>query len=72
VVPAPPPQLVLEIAGLPAEALTFVAITLLILADMVEVIAPGPVGRWLRARRKPRPPAHRRDQGLANTPDREA
>jgi hypothetical protein len=72
VVPAPPPQLVLEIAGLSAEALTFVALTLLILAVMVEVIAPGPVGRWLRARRKPRPPAHRRDQGLANTPDREA
>jgi hypothetical protein len=72
VMPAPPPQLVLEIAGLSAEALTFVAITVLILAVMVEVIAPGPVGRWLRARRKPRPPAHRRDQGLANTPDREA
>jgi hypothetical protein len=72
VVPAPPPQFVLEMAGLSAEALTFVAITLLILAVMVEVIAPGPVGRWLRARREPRPPAHPRDQGLANTPDREA
>jgi hypothetical protein len=72
VVPAPPPQLVLEITGLSAEALTFVAITLLILAVMVEVIAPGPVGRWLRARRRPRPPGHPRHQGLANTPDREA
>jgi hypothetical protein len=70
--PAPPPQFVLQMAGLSAEALTFVAITLLILAVMVEVIAPGPVGRWLRARRTPRPPAHPRDQGLANTPDREA
>jgi hypothetical protein len=72
VLPAPSPQFVLEIAGLSAEALTFAAITLLILAVMVEVIAPGPVGRWLRARRKPRPPAHPHDQGLANTPDREA
>ena len=71
-VPAPPPQFVLELAGLSAEALTFAALTLLILAVMVEVIAPGPVGRWLRARRKPRPPAHARHQGLANTPDREA
>jgi hypothetical protein len=59
-------------AGLSAEALTFVAVTLLMLAVMVEVIAPGPVGRWLRARRKTRPAAHARDQGLANTPDREA
>ena len=48
------------------------AITLLILAVMVEVIAPGPVGRWLRARRTSRPPAHARDQGFANTPDRDA
>jgi hypothetical protein len=72
VVPALPPQLVLEIAGLSAEALTFVTITLLILAVTVEVIAPGPVGRWLRARRKARPAAHSRDQGIANTPDREA
>jgi hypothetical protein len=68
---APSPQFVLELAGLSAEALTFVAITLLILAVMVEVIAPGPVGRWLRARRPSRPPAHARDQGLVNTPDRE-
>jgi hypothetical protein len=72
VVPAPSPQFVLEIAGLSAEALTWAAITLLVLAVLVEVIAPGPVGRWLRARRKTRPAAHARDQGLANTPDREA
>lgn len=72
VVPAPPPRLVLEIVGLSAEAFTVVAITVLILAVMVEVVTPGPVGRWLRARRKRRPPADARDQGLANTPDREA
>jgi hypothetical protein len=74
--PAPPPQFVLEIAGLSAEALTLVAVTLLILAVMVEVTAPGPVGGWLRARRKPRPPtqapAKSPDQGAANTADREA
>jgi hypothetical protein len=75
--PAPPPQLVLEIAGLSAEALTFVALTLLILAVMVEVTAPGPVGGWPRARRKPRPPTQPQktqspDQGAANTADREA
>ena len=70
--PAPSPQFLLELAGISAESVTFVAITLLLLAIMVELIAPGPVGRWLRARRKGRPPAHARDQGLANTPDREA
>ena len=43
--PAPSPQFVLEMAGLSAEALTLVAVTLLLLAVMVEVIAPGPVGR---------------------------
>jgi hypothetical protein len=72
VLPAPPPQFVLEIAGLSAEALTFVAVTLLILAVMVEVIAPGPVGGWLRARRKPGPPTQPPDQGAANTADRDA
>ena len=51
VLPPPPPWFVLEIAGLSAVTLTFVAITLLILAVMVEVIAPGPVGGWLRAQR---------------------
>jgi hypothetical protein len=71
VVPAPPPLFVLEMAGLSAEALTFVVVTLLMLAFMVEVVAPGRVGRWLRARRKSTPPAHARDHGLANTPDRE-
>jgi len=72
VLPAPPPQFVLEIAGLSAEALTFVAVTLLILAVMVEVIAPGPVGGWLRARRKPGPPTQPPDQGAANTAERDA
>ena len=72
VAPAPPPQFLLELAGISAEAVTVVAITLLLLAIMVEIIAPGPVGRWLRARRPGRPPAHARDQGLAKTPDREA
>jgi hypothetical protein len=69
---APSPQFLLELAGISAEAVTFVAITLLLLAVMVEVVAPGPVGRWLRARRTGRQGAHARDQGLANTPDREA
>jgi hypothetical protein len=49
--PQPQPWFVLEIAGLSAVTLTFAAITLLILAAMVEVIAPGPVGGWLRAQR---------------------
>lgn len=69
--PAPSAPFVLELAGLSAETLTFAAITLLLLAVMVEIIAPGPVGRWLRARRPSRPPAQARDQGLVNTPDRE-
>lgn len=47
--PPPPPWLVAEIAGLAAVALTFVAITLLLLAVSAEIIAPGPVGRRLRA-----------------------
>ena len=59
VVPPPPPWFVLEIGGLSAVTLTFVAITLLILAAMVEVIAPGPVGGWLRARRTRRAGASR-------------
>ena len=45
----PPWWFVLEITGLAAVALTVVAITLLILVVLVEVIAPGPIGRWLRA-----------------------
>jgi len=57
--PPPPPWLVLEIAGLSAVTLTFVAITLLILAAMAEVIAPGPVGRWFRAKRAHRVSASR-------------
>jgi hypothetical protein len=47
--PTPPWWFVLEIAGLAAVAFTVAAVTLLVLAVLVEVIAPGPVGRWLRA-----------------------
>lgn len=61
---APPsPLFALEMAGLAAETLVFAAITLLILAVTAEVIAPGPVGRWLRARRAPGSARHARDQG---------
>jgi len=49
VLPPPPWWFVLEITGLAAVALTVVAITLLILVVLAEVIAPGPIGRWLRA-----------------------
>lgn len=59
VLPPPSPRLVLEIAGLSAVTLTVAAITLLILAVMVEVIAPGPVGGWLRAQRTRRASANR-------------
>jgi hypothetical protein len=45
----PPLGLVLQIAGLSAVTLTVAAITLLLLAVLAEVIAPGPAGRWLRA-----------------------
>jgi hypothetical protein len=47
----PPPWLVLEITGLSAVTFTMAATTLLILVAMAEVIAPGSVGGWLRARR---------------------
>jgi hypothetical protein len=50
VLPPPPAWFVLEIAGLSAVALIVVAITLLILAALVEVVVPGSTGRWLRAR----------------------
>ena len=50
---APPSALfVFEMAGLAAETLIMVAITLLLLAVTAEIIAPGPVGRWLRSLRK--------------------
>lgn len=57
----PPPSLwfVLEIAGLSAVTFTLMAITLLMLAVMVEIIAPGPVGGWLRAQRTRRASANR-------------
>jgi hypothetical protein len=57
--PPPPPWLVLEIAGLSAMTLTFVAITLLLLAVTGEVIAPGLVGGWVRAQRTRRASADR-------------
>jgi len=69
---APPPLFVIELVGLAAEAVTFAVISVLLLAVMAEVIAPGPVGRWLRSRRWNRAPTGRRGQGLANTPDRDA
>ncbi|HEX6449789.1 MAG TPA: hypothetical protein VF060_10050 [Trebonia sp.] len=56
----PPLWLVLEIAGLSAVAVTFAAITLLILVTVAEVIAPGPIGRWLRAPLTRRSTARRR------------
>lgn len=49
VLPPPPWWLVLKIAGLAAVAFTVAAVTLLLLVVLVEVIAPGPLGRWLRA-----------------------
>ena len=49
VLPPPPWWFAAEIAGLAAVALTVVATTLLILVVLVGVIAPGPIGRWLRA-----------------------
>jgi hypothetical protein len=57
--PPPPPWFVLEIAGLSAATFTLAAITLLLLAVMVEVVAPGPVGGWLLARRERRASASR-------------
>lgn len=53
--PPPPLRLVLQVAGMSAVALTFLVFTLLIVAVTVEVIAPGPVGRWLGALRARRP-----------------
>ena len=58
--PSPPLWLVLDLAGLSAVTFTFAAITLLVLAAMAEVIAPGPVGGWLRAQRARRAVASRR------------
>lgn len=49
VLPPPPLWVVLEIAGLSAEATTIAAITLLMLAVMAEVVAPGLVGHRVRA-----------------------
>jgi hypothetical protein len=69
---APPSALfVFEMAGLAAETLIMAAITLLLLAVTAEIIAPGPVGRWLRSLRKQTTPPPRPAQGFANTPDRE-
>jgi hypothetical protein len=61
----PPPWFVLEIAGVSAEALTIAAITLLILAVLVEVIAPGLVGGWLRAQRTRRASPAQHDSGAS-------
>jgi hypothetical protein len=70
---APPsPLLVFEMTVLAAETLFFAAITLLLLAVAAEIIAPGPVGRWLRARFNQKSPLPRHAQGFANTPDRDA
>ena len=70
---APPsPLFVLEMTVLAAETLIFAAITLLLLAVTAEIIAPGPVGRWLRSLRKKRTPPPGHAQGAANTADREA
>jgi hypothetical protein len=51
VLPPPSPWFVLQLAGLSAVTLTFVAFTLLLLVIMAIAIAPGPVGGWLRAMR---------------------
>jgi hypothetical protein len=57
---APPSTwFVLELAGLSAVTLTVAAITLLALAGLAGVIAPGPVGGWLRAKRTRRASANR-------------
>jgi hypothetical protein len=70
---APPsPLLVFEMTVLAAETLLFAAITLLLLAVAAEIIAPGPVGGWLRARFNQKSPLPRHAQGFANTPDRDA
>jgi hypothetical protein len=70
---APPsPLFVLEMTVLAAETLIFAAITLLLLAVTAEIIAPGPVGGWLRARFNRKAPPPRHAQGFANTPDRDA
>lgn len=50
VLPPPPPGFVLKIAGLSAVTVTVATIALLILAVLVEIAAPGRIGRWLRAR----------------------
>jgi hypothetical protein len=73
---APPsPLFVLQMTGLAAETLIMAAITLLLLAVAAELIWPGPVGGWVRrhfrSSQQP-PPRHACDQGLANTPDRDA
>jgi hypothetical protein len=49
VLPPPPLWFVLEIVGLSAVSFSIAAVTLLILAVMAEVIAPGPVGGRVRA-----------------------
>jgi hypothetical protein len=70
---APPsPWFVLEMTGLAAEAVILAALTLLLLLVMAEIIAPGPVGGWVRARFNRNAPPPRHAQGFANTPDRDA
>jgi len=59
VLPPPPLWFVLEIAGLAAVAVSFAAVTLLILAALIGVVAPGPIGRQLRARLTRRATANR-------------
>lgn len=49
VAPAPSPLLALEIAGLAAVAYTFAVITLVLVAAMAEVVAPGPAGGRIHA-----------------------
>ncbi len=52
---APPSALfVFEMAGLAAETLIMVAITLLLLAVTTEIIAPGPLGPWRAAHARER------------------
>jgi hypothetical protein len=60
VLPPPSSWFVLKIAWLSVVTLTLAAITLLILPVMAEVIAPGPVGGWLRAQRTRRASVNRR------------
>jgi hypothetical protein len=70
---APPsPLIAIEMTVLAAETLFLAAITLLLLAVAAELIAPGPVGGWLRARFNRKSPLPRHAQGFANTPDRDA